>query len=124
MNWDVLKQLCETPAVPGREEHMRTLVRQHLAPLVDSVETDVMGNMIGRRKRDGKPKVMIAAHMDEIGFMVKFVDDKGFLRLQPLGGFDPRQLFAQRVVVHAGRGTSRLTGVLSYTTKPHPHADA
>jgi len=118
MNWNLLKQLCETPAVPGREEQMRALVRQHLAPLVDSVETDVMGNMIGRRKREGKPKVMIAAHMDEIGFMVKFIDDKGFLRLQPLGGFDPRQLFAQRVVVHAGRGGSRLTGVLSYTTKP------
>ena len=118
MNWDLLKQLCETPAVPGREENMRALVRQHLTPLVDSVETDVMGNMIGRRQRDGKPKVMIAAHMDEIGFMVKFVDDKGFLRLQPLGGFDPRQLFAQRVIVHAGRGMKRLTGVLSYTTKP------
>lgn len=118
MNWDLLKQLCETPAVPGREEQMRSLVRQYLAPLVDSVETDVMGNMIGRRKREGKPRVMVAAHMDEIGFMVKFIDEKGFLRLQPLGGFDPRQLFAQRVIVHSARGQLRLTGVLSYTTKP------
>lgn len=97
---------------------MRVLVRRHLSPLVDTVEVDVMGNLIGHRRRDGKPRVMIAAHMDEIGFMVKFIDEKGFLRLQPLGGFDPRQLFAQRVVVHAARGQNRLSGVLSYTTKP------
>ena len=60
---------------------------------------------------------MVAAHMDEIGFYVKYIDDKGFLRLQTLGGFDPRQLFAQRVLVHTRRGES-LRGVLSYTTKP------
>lgn len=118
MNWQLLKELCETPAVPGREDQMRALVRKHLTPLVDSVETDIMGNMIGRRRREGKPRVMIAAHMDEIGFMVKFIDEKGFLRLQALGGFDPRQLFAQRVIVHSADSKKRLRGVLSYTTKP------
>jgi len=118
MNWELLKTLCETPAVPGREEQMRARVRRVLEPLVDSVTVDVMGNMIGHRRRDGKPKIMIAAHMDEIGFMVKYIDDKGFLRLQPLGGFDPRQLFAQRVAVHAQGGSRVLPGVLSYTTKP------
>jgi endoglucanase len=60
---------------------------------------------------------MLAAHMDEIGFLVRFIDDKGFLRLQPVGGFDPRQLFAQRVLVHTRDG-GRLRGVLTYSTKP------
>jgi endoglucanase len=60
---------------------------------------------------------MIAAHMDEIGFMIKYIDDKGFLRLQTLGGFDPRQLFAQRVLVSQKDGTVS-PGVLCYATKP------
>lgn len=118
MDWDLLKLLCETPAVPGREERMRAVVRGALAGVVDAIEVDVMGNLVARRSRPGKPRVMIAAHMDEIGFMVKFIDDKGFLRLQPLGGFDPRQLFAQRVAVHPRGGGEPLVGVLSYTTKP------
>lgn len=118
MDWNLLKLLCETPAVPGREDRMRSVVRKALSGAVDGFEVDVMGNLIARRARPGKPRLMIAAHMDEIGFMVKFIDDKGFLRLQPLGGFDPRQLFAQRVAVHPRGGMAPLVGVLSYTTKP------
>ena len=94
----------ETEAVPG-------------IVIPDSSEVDVMGNVVGTKRGAGKRKVMIAAHMDEIGFMVKHIDDKGFIRLQPLGGFDPRQLFAQRVMVH-GRDGSVFRGVLSYSTKP------
>lgn len=96
---------------------MRALVRERMAPLVDDLRVDVMGNVIGVRRRPGARKVMVAAHMDEIGFYVKFIDEKGFVRLQPVGGFDPRQLFAQRVLVHPREGES-LPGVLTYTTKP------
>jgi endoglucanase len=117
MNLALLKKLSETPAVPGREERMRAVVREELAPLADSIDVDVMGNLIARKAGKGSRKVMIAAHMDEIGFYVKFIDDKGFVRLQTLGGFDPRQLFAQRVLVHTRKGET-LRGVLSYTTKP------
>ena len=117
MDWELLKRLSETPAVPGREDCLREVVREALGPMVDRLETDVMGNVIGRKAGKGPRSVMIAAHMDEIGFFVKFIEEKGFLRLQPLGGFDPRQLFAQRVRVHSGKGES-LPGVLSYTTKP------
>ena len=117
MHWDLLKTLCETPAVPGQEDRMRSLVKDRMANLVDEMRVDVMGNVIGVRRRPGARKVMVAAHMDEIGFYVKFVDDKGFLRLQPVGGFDARQLFAQRVLVHPREGTA-LPGVLTYTTKP------
>jgi endoglucanase len=117
MKIDLLKQLCETPGVPSREERLRAVVRKALAPLVESLRVDVMGNVIGVKAGKGRRKVMVAAHMDEIGFLVKFIDDKGFLRLQTLGGFDPRQLFAQRVLVHPAKGES-LRGVLSYTAKP------
>ena len=116
MNLSLLKTLCDAPGVPGREDQLRAIVMKELKPLVDTLEVDVMGNVIGRRKGKG-PKVMIAAHMDEIGFIVKFIDDRGFLRLQALGGFDPRQLFAQRVLVHTREGQV-LRGVLSYTAKP------
>lgn len=117
MNLDLLKQLCETPGVASREDRLRALVRQALEPLVDEIRVDVMGNVIAHKKGSGKRRVMIAAHMDEIGFLVKFIDAKGFLRLQALGGFDPRQLFAQRVQVHTQKNVS-LRGVLSYTSKP------
>ena len=116
MNIALLKELSETPGVPGREERLRAVVRRELKGLVDDIRVDVMGNLVARRAGKGR-KVMIAAHMDEIGFYVKFIDDKGFLRIQPVGGFDPRQLFAQRVLVHT-RGGAALRGVLSYTAKP------
>jgi putative aminopeptidase FrvX len=117
MNIDLLRKLSETPAVSGREENMRAVVREAMGSLVDGMDVDVMGNLIGRKPGRGQRKLMIAAHMDEIGFYVKYIDDRGFLRLQTLGGFDPRQLFAQRVRVHTRRGEI-LRGVLSYTTKP------
>jgi putative aminopeptidase FrvX len=116
MNIALLKELSETPGVPGREERLRAVVRRELKGLVDDIRVDVMGNLVARRAGKGR-KVMIAAHMDEIGFYVKYIDDKGFLRIQPVGGFDPRQLFAQRVLVHT-RGGAALRGVLSYTAKP------
>lgn len=119
MDFTLLKQLCETPGVPSQEEPIRALVREVMAPLVDSVEVDIMGNVIGLKRGEGKRKVMIAAHIDEIGFLVRYIDDKGFVRLQPLGGFDPRQLFAQRVQLRTRSGET-LRGVLAYSTKP-PH---
>ncbi len=117
MNFDLLKKLCEMPGVPGREEQMRSLVSRELAPLTDEISVDAMGNLIAFKKGKGGPKVMLAAHMDEIGFMVKFIDDRGFLRLQPLGGWDPRTLFAQRVWVHGFAGKT-LLGTLMPAAKP------
>jgi len=93
-------------------------------PLVDSISVDAMGNVIAikRGRKSGapgakKPRVMIAAHMDEIGFIVKYIDDKGFVRLNPVGGFDPRVLVAQRVYVHGFTGQT-LLGVLMPGQKP------
>jgi tetrahedral aminopeptidase len=117
LNYDLLKRLCETPGVPSREEPIRGVVIEELRPLVDTLSLDPMGNCIGLKKGTGGPKVMIAAHMDEIGFLVKHVDDKGFLRLQPVGGWDSRVMVAQRVWVHGYAGQS-LLGALMPAAKP------
>jgi endoglucanase len=76
----------------------------------------VIGIKKGASNRQA-PKVMLAAHMDEIGFMVRHLNDQGFVRVQPLGGFDPRVLVAQRVLVHT-RGGQQLRGVFTPATKP------
>lgn len=118
LHFELLKRLCETPGISGREERMRTLVAEELRPLSDTLETDAMGNLIAFKKgaSDG-PRVMIAAHIDEIGFMVKHIDERGFLRLLPIGGWDPRAMMAQRVMVHGFAGES-LLGALMPGVKP------
>jgi putative aminopeptidase FrvX len=114
MNIKLLADICQAPGVPGYESKIRNLVLKEVEPLVDHVEIDNMGNVITRiNGRDNSKKAMIGAHMDEIGFMVTHIDDKGFLRFNTLGGFDPKTLTAQRVIVH---GKHDLIGVMG--TKP------
>lgn len=118
LNINLLKRLCETPGISGSEERMRKLVAEELKPLVTTLEADVMGNLIGFKKGATEgPRVMIAAHIDEIGFRVRYIDDKGFLRLNPVGGWDARVMFAQRVMVHGFAGQS-LRGTLMPGAKP------
>ena len=117
MNTALLKELCEARGVPGQEEAVRRIVRRELNHLTDEMRVDPMGNLYAYFPGASDAKIMIAAHMDEIGFIIKHIDDKGFLRLQTLGGFDPRQLFAQRVLVSAKDGSVH-PGVLCYASKP------
>ncbi len=106
---DLLTRLCEAPGAPGREERIREVVVGELRPHVDEITVDAMGNVAAVRHGGGGPRVMLAAHMDELGFMVTHIDDDGFIRVVPLGGFDPKTLVAQRVVVH---GSEDLLGVM------------
>jgi len=103
MNIDLLKRLCETPGVPGREHRVRELILSEIEGLFDAVETDSMGSLLCRRDArgggDSPLKVMLLCHMDEIGFLVTQVSDKGFVHVDPVGGFDPRNLFSRRVRV-------------------------
>lgn len=116
MNIALLKELTEARGIPGQEDLIRTIVKRELGPLCD-IRVDRMGNVICEKKgTGGGPRVMIAAHMDEIGFIVKHIEKNGFLRVQPLGGFDPRQLFSQRVIVETKEGP--LQGVMMYSAKP------
>ena len=116
MNLDLLKRLSEASGVPGREERVRDLLRPELEQLFDEVSTDVMGSLIAVKKNDGKPRVLIAAHIDEIGFYVRHVDDRGFVRVQNVGGFDTRNLLARRVTVMAKDGD--LPGVMNPAGRP------
>jgi putative aminopeptidase FrvX len=117
LNIPLLKKLAETPGIAGREERVRALVIEELRPLVDEVNVDRLGNVVAWKRGKKDRRVMLAAHMDEIGFLVKHIDDKGFIRLQSVGGFDARVLFAQRVLVHGYAGES-LRGVLMPSSKP------
>ncbi|MDG1395537.1 MAG: M42 family metallopeptidase [Flavobacteriales bacterium] len=110
INVPLLASICETAGAPGFEQRVRTLVIDQLKDVVDEYSIDNMGNVttIVRGKSSDK-KVMIAAHMDEIGFIVTHIDENGFVRFHTLGGFDPKTLTAQRVIIH---GKKDLIGVM------------
>ena len=102
---ELLRILSDTPGVSGFEEQVQQIVALELESVSDKVWTDRIGNVIGLKRattaEGATPlKVMIAAHADEIGFMVKHIDKEGFVRFAPIGGFDPRTLIAQRVIIH------------------------
>jgi len=101
---ELLKHLSEAAGVPGHEGEIRGIISEALKDRVEKVEIDSLGNLIAHIPGDG-PVVMIAAHMDEIGFIVSYIEkDTGFLRIHPLGGFDVKTLISQRVVVHTESG--------------------
>jgi putative aminopeptidase FrvX len=106
---ELLKKICETPGAPGFEQPIRKLVLQEVQSLVDRVDIDPMGNVIAFRKGKKDKRVMVTAHMDEISFIVTHIDDDGFVRFHTLGGFDPKTLTSQRVIIH---GRKDLIGVM------------
>ncbi len=101
-----LKELVETPSPSGFEQPAQRVMRREVDGVADELRTDVMGNLICRIDGQGqdRPKVMLAGHCDEIGFMVKYIDDNGFLFFSPIGGVDPHLVPGQRVQVHTSRG--------------------
>ena len=89
----LLSRICEAPGAPGSEKQIRALVLAELKGLADEVRIDNLGSVVALKKgRSSAKKTMAAAHMDEIGFIVTHVDDKGFVRFNPVGGFDPKTL--------------------------------
>jgi putative aminopeptidase FrvX len=106
----LLKKICQLPGAPGYEQPIRSFLMKELEGLVDEISTDTMGNVIAFKKGTSSKKLMLAAHMDEISFIVTHIDDDGFIRFQPLGGFDPKTLTAQRVIVH---GEEDIIGVMA-----------
>jgi tetrahedral aminopeptidase len=108
MNTALLKKIIAAPGAPGHEWPIRNLLIELLKDHVDELETDRMGNLIARKKGTG-PKVMFAAHIDEISLISTRTDNNGFIRFSTLGGFDPETLISQRVLVH---GKETLPGVI------------
>ena len=128
--FSLLKELSESPGVSGQEERIRACISDHLAPLVDELRTDTLGNLTGYKRGADSPagRVMLAAHMDEIGLIVTRLE-QGFLRFAPVGGVDMGALPAQEVTVHGrddlpGLIASRPPHVLSLQEREKPFTQA
>ena len=107
---DFIKKLIEGSGVSGYEDNLANLVIEHFEPYADSVRTDALGNIIVFKKgKKSSGKVMFAAHLDEIGLMVKKIDKNGYLHMSGIGGFDQRVLPCQEATVH---GKEDLFGVI------------
>lgn len=113
---DLLKKLSEAPGVSGNESRIKRIIIDEVKDFVDEIKEDSMGNLITIKKGKNNFNIMVAAHMDEIGFMVKHIDDKGFISFETIGGFDPKSLGSQRVRIHSSNGD--ILGVIGL--KP-PH---
>lgn len=116
---DLLRTLSDTFGVAGFEDDVRDTIRTLVEPSVDEIRTDTLGNLFAIRKSmnpDAKT-LMLDAHMDEIGFIVKWIDDNGFLRFAPLGGWDSRIVPGHRVSIQTRSGHLQ-TGVIG-TAPPH-----
>ncbi|MEM3699299.1 MAG: M42 family metallopeptidase [Candidatus Bathyarchaeia archaeon] len=102
----LLESLTSASGVSGYEIDIRKVVYRQLEKYADSIEIDNFGNVISLKNASVKdaPKVMLAAHMDEIGLIVKHIDDKGFLYFEKVGGISPRVLFSQPIVVYGRKG--------------------
>ena len=110
LNVPRLAKICAIPGAPGFEKDIRNHVKTLVSPHCDEVYEDNMGNLIAiKRGASSEKRAMVAAHLDEIGFIVKHIDKKGFIHFHPLGGFDPKTLTAQRVIVH---GKEDVIGVM------------
>ena len=99
-----LEQLMAAPSPSGFEEPAQTVVYDRMKKSCDRVETDVHGNVIGIINPDADLRVMLAGHVDQIGLMVKYINDNGFVAFDMIGGVDPGILSAQRIVIHGAKG--------------------
>lgn len=109
MDIALLEELCKIPGTSGFEHRIRNYVYEQIKDLVDEVQTDNLGNLYAIKRGKSSKKLMLAAHLDEIGFMVTHIDDRGFIYFHTLGGFDPKTLTAQRVLIH---GKKDVIGVM------------
>ena len=111
---ELLKKLSSCVAPSGRENGIRDIIKDELSPVCDEIYSDALGNLICHKKGAGK-KLMFAAHMDEIGFMVNFIDDKGFLRFSTIGGVTKYNSINSGV-----QFTNGTVGKISYENKENP----
>lgn len=101
---EFLRKLLDTPSPSGFEREAQKLVRSEMEKFADEVRTDVLGNVIGVVNPEGRPRVMLAGHVDEIGFMVKYIDDQGYIYFAPIGGVDAHLVPGERVYIHTKNG--------------------
>lgn len=112
---ELLRKLCETHGISGREDAVVELLKEELKDHADEIRTDAMKNIIAIRRGtrgENRPRVMLAGHIDEIGFLIYNIDDKGFASISPVGGWSPGSIAGHTVKVHTRKGEV-LTGVVS-----------
>lgn len=113
----MLKDLTDANGIPGNERAVRDVMKKYIAPYADEITTDGLGSLIAKKiGKEGGPRIMVAGHLDEVGFMITQIDDKGFLRFQTVGGWWGQVMLAQRVTIVTRKGD--VTGIIG--SKP-PH---
>lgn len=113
----MLKELTDARSIPGDEKEAREVMKKWITPYADKVYNDHLGSLIAEKTGDENgPKIMVAGHLDEVGFMVTRIDDKGFVYFQTVGGWWNQVMLAQRVTVLTKKGD--VTGIIG--SKP-PH---
>lgn len=101
---ELLRELSEAPGVSGYEQEVCQIIRKHLQKIT-VIEQDRLGSIVCRKNgKTETPRIMIAGHMDEIGFIVKLITDEGFIKFSPIGGWWGHVLLAQRVVIKTRKG--------------------
>lgn len=123
---ELLKQLCELDGVPGYEDEVREFIEKQAAPYATSMEVDPVGNLIVFKKgaKARKRPLLLMAHMDEVGFLVRDITEDGMLKLAAAGGIDPRVLIGRRMRV----GDKKIPGIISlkaiHLTTPEERKEA
>lgn len=113
----MLKELTDAKGIAGNEREVREVMQKYIEPLADEITTDGLGSLIAKKMGEANgPKIMVAGHLDEVGFMVTRIDEKGFIRFQTVGGWWSQVMLAQRVTIVTRKGD--VTGVIG--SKP-PH---
>ena len=115
-DFKIIKNLTEIQSCSGNESRIRQYIKETIESYCDKIETDVLGNLFcfinGKAKaEEGKLKIMLDAHMDEIGLMVRFIDKNGFIRFSQIGGQNPRILPGQEITIHSSSG-EEIIGVI------------
>ena len=106
-----LKDLLATPGTSGFEQDVQDVVRRYASPFADETWTDVHGNVLCTVNETGTPRILLDAHCDQIGLIVKHIDDQGFLRVSPVGGWDMQILLGQKLLVHTHDGS--IPGIIA-----------
>lgn len=114
----MLKDLTDARAIAGNEQESRDVMKKYIAPFADEMDSDNLGSVIAKKVGDENgPKIMVAGHLDEVGFMVTQITDKGFIKFQTVGGWWAQVMLAQRVQIVTSKGET-IVGVIG--SKP-PH---
>jgi putative aminopeptidase FrvX len=111
MSDQFLRDLLQTPGTSGGEQQVQQVVRSFAHAFADELTTDVHGNVLATVNPSGGPTILLDAHCDQIGLIVRHIDSQGFLRVNPVGGWDIQILLGQKVVVHTKQGL--INGVIA-----------